>query len=62
MQPKKPIKDMQSNRPAMLVQHDMSKKQEDDKNCQENINMRPAKSKVCADKKCQASKCYQGNQ
>ena len=45
-----------------LIQHKMSKKQivpqEEDKNCQENINMRPVKSKVCADKKCQATKCY----
>ena len=41
---------MQSNGAAMLIQHKMSKKhmsQEDDKNCQENNNMRPVKSKVC---------------
>ena len=29
-----------------------------DKNCQENINRRPVKSKVCADKRCQATKYY----
>ena len=37
----------------------MLQKQKDDKNCQENINRRPVKSKVCADKKCQATKYYQ---
>ena len=59
--PKKPKKDKRSNRPAMLIQHRMLKKQmpqEDDKNCQKNINMRPVMSKMCADKKCQAIKCY----
>ena len=39
----------------------MSKKQimpqEDDKNCQ--VNMRPVKSKVCSDKKCQETKFMQ---
>ena len=42
----------------MLIEHQMLKKQEDDKNCEENINRRPVKSKVCDDKKCQATKCY----
>ena len=56
MQPKKPKKDMQSNGSAMLIQYKMLKKWEDDKNCQ--INGKPMKSKVCADKKCQATKYY----
>ena len=36
----------------------MLQKQNDDKNCPENINRRPMKSKVCADKKCKATKYY----
>ena len=51
MWPKKPKKDMHSNVPAMLIQHKKLKKQE-------IINRRPMKSKVCADKKCQATKYY----
>ena len=31
---KKPTKDMQLNKPAMLIQHKMLQKQENDKNCQ----------------------------
>ena len=59
MWPKKPRKNMWSNGSAMLIQHNkLQKSQEDDKNCQENINIRPVKSKVCAYKKCQATKCY----
>ena len=55
MQPKKPAKDMQSNGPAMLIQHKKSKKQmpqEDDKNCQ-STNYYGA---TYADKECQADK------
>ena len=67
MWPKKPKKDMQSNGSAMLMQHKMSKKQivpqKEDKNCQENIHRRPMKSKMYADKICQAAKmsnkCYE---
>ena len=51
MWPKKPANNMWSNGSAMLIQHKKLKKQE-------NINRRPVKSKVCADKKCQATKCY----
>ena len=51
IQPKKPRKDMQSNGSAMLIQHDMLKKQE-------IVARRPVKSKMCADKKCQATKYY----
>ena len=45
----------------MVIQYKMRKKsnimpQENDKSCQ--VNKRPLQSKVCADKKCQASKCY----
>ena len=58
MWPKKPKKDMQSNGSAMLIQHKMLQKQKDEKNCQENINRRPLKSKVCADRKCQATNYY----
>ena len=60
MWPKELQMDMWSNGPAMLIQHKMSKKhvpQEDDKNCQENINRRQVKSKMCTDKNCQATKC-----
>ena len=53
--PKKPTNDMQSNRPAVPIQNKMSKKhimpQEDDKNCQ--VYMKPMKSKLYSDKKCQ---------
>ena len=47
-------RDMQLDKLAMLIQHKMSKKQkqvpqEDDKNCQ--INRRPLKSNMYADKK-----------
>ena len=52
MWPRKPRKDMQLNIPAMLIKHKMLKKTEDNKNCQENINRRPLKSKMCSDKKC----------
>ena len=54
---KKSKKDMQSNEPAMLIQHKMSKKQrvpqEDDKNCQSKKYY----GLMCADKKHQATKC-----
>ena len=54
---------MQSNEPAILIQHKMLKKQivpqEDNKNCQSN--RRPVKSKVYADKKSQADKKCQTN-
>ena len=45
--------DKQSKIPALSIQDKMSKvvPQEDDKNCQ--VNMRPVKSTVCYDKKCQ---------
>ena len=64
MWPMKPKKDMQSNGSAMLIQHKMTKlsrksnivPQEDHKNCRENINRRPMKSKMYVDKKCQADK------
>ena len=57
MWPKKPANDVQSNELAILIQHNkLQKSQEDDKNCQ--INRRPMKSKMCADKKCQATKYY----
>ena len=55
MWPKNPMKDMQSNRPAVPVQKKMSKKhmpQEDDKNCQSKNYY----GSVCAEKKCQATK------
>ena len=48
-------KDMQSNGPALLIQHKMLKKQEEDKNCQ---SKKCYGSKVCGDKKCQATKYY----
>ena len=53
MWPVKPAKDMHSNRPVVPIQDKMLKivPQEDDKNCL--VNMRPVKSKVCFDKKCQ---------
>ena len=60
MQPVKPAMDMQSNRPAVPIQNKMSKKQimpqEDDGNCQ--VNIKPVTLKLCADKKCQATKHY----
>ena len=53
----KPQKDMQSNRPAMRIQHKMTKKskkqivpQEDDKNYQ---STKYFESKIYSDKKCQ---------
>ena len=42
---------MQLEGSAMLIQHNMLRKQE-------IVNGRPMKSKVCADKKCQATKYY----
>ena len=67
MQPVKPAKDLQLNRPAVPIHDDMSKimPHEDDKNSQ--VNMKPVcddkKSKstnynesVCSDKKCQETK------
>ena len=59
MQPVKPVKDMQSNRPAIPIQNKMTKKskivpQDDDKNCQPTRYY----GLMCADKKCQATKCY----
>ena len=56
-----PKKDMQSNRSAMLIQHKMLKKQEDDKNCQSGKNVKYKYDDVdsqftltqCSDKKCQ---------
>ena len=59
MWPKKPTKDMWSNRPAVPIQ-DRRKHivpQEDDMNYQ--VNMRLVKSKVCTGKNCQATICYQ---
>ena len=57
MQPKNPKKDMWLDKPAMLIQHKMLQKQEDDKNCQ---SKKCYGSKVCADKRCQATKYYKG--
>ena len=51
MWPKKSKKDMWSNRPVILIQHNMLKKQE-------ILTRRPVKSKVCSDKKCQTTKYY----
>ena len=56
MQPMKPKNNMWLNEPTMLIQHKILKKQGDDKNCQENINRRPRKSKMCSDKNCQEIK------
>ena len=57
MQPKNPKKDMWLDKPAMLILHKMLQKQEDDKNCQ---SKKCYGSKVCADKRCQATKYYKG--
>ena len=56
MQPVKPAMDMWSNRPAVPKQMSQQQivPQEDDKNCQ--VNIRPAKSIVYSDKKCQETK------
>ena len=55
MQPVKPKKHVWLNKPAMLIQHKMQKKQivpqEDNKHCQ--INRTQLKSKMCSNKNCQ---------
>ena len=60
VQPKQPIKDVQSKRPAILIQHKLTKRskkqivpQEDDKNCQSTDYY---EAKMYTDKKCQADK------
>ena len=59
-------KDIQLDKPAVLIWHNMLKKQEDDKNCQFIKNVKSkyddldSQSTVlkCSDKKCQATKYY----
>ena len=56
MQPVKAAMDMQSNRPAAPIQYKKPKivPKEDEKNCHSTKYNKA----VCADKKCQATKCY----